>query len=254
MPDKKFELGDYVEVKDRIAILYELYPNARLVTEEVTLTNEPDGVPRVMVRAAAYRSESDEHPGIGHSWLTLPGKTPYTAGSEVENAETSAWGRAIASLGILIDRSIASAQEVGNKASRPEPVPPVSDGLIGTATAGKPPVDMNLRQTPDGAAWGFKLKNGSKSYQALAIGPLADSIGIALAAYGPIENQQVTVWGSIEMVPWDKAGKPMPPFARIAIERIRTPEFTLPADHEHPEAESEPLPFFDVEELADVHA
>ena len=39
MSDKTFDLGDYVEVKDRIRIFYELYPAGRLVTEEVTITS-----------------------------------------------------------------------------------------------------------------------------------------------------------------------------------------------------------------------
>jgi hypothetical protein len=110
-----FDLGDYVEVKDRIKLFYELYGNGRLMTTDVRLTNEPDGVPRVLVEAKAYRSPDDEHPAVGWSWMELPGKTTYTKGSEIENTETSAWGRAIAALGILVDRSIASQQEVSNK-------------------------------------------------------------------------------------------------------------------------------------------
>ena len=66
----KFDLGKYVEVKDRIAILYELYPQARLVTGEVRLTTEPDGKPHVLVQAFAYRSPDDEHPGVG--WRGRP--------------------------------------------------------------------------------------------------------------------------------------------------------------------------------------
>jgi hypothetical protein len=110
-----FDLGHYVEVKDRIKLFYELYGNGRLMTTDVRLTNEPDGVPRVLVEAKAYRSPDDEHPAVGWSWMELPGKTTYTKGSEIENTETSAWGRAIAALGILVDRSIASQQEVSNK-------------------------------------------------------------------------------------------------------------------------------------------
>ena len=41
--------------------------------------------------------------------------TPYTRNSEIENAETSAWGRAIAACGIEVRRGIASADEVRNK-------------------------------------------------------------------------------------------------------------------------------------------
>ena len=119
MPDKKFELGDYVEVKDRIKLFYELYAGGRLVTRRVEMLTAPDGTQRVLVSALAYRSVDDPLPGVGSSWLQIPGLTPYTRGSEVENAETSAWGRAIGALGILIDKSIASAQEVENKQSGP---------------------------------------------------------------------------------------------------------------------------------------
>jgi hypothetical protein len=51
--------------------------------------------------------------------MPIPGKTPYTKDSEVENAETSAWGRAIAALGFEVHNSIASAEEVAMKAGDP---------------------------------------------------------------------------------------------------------------------------------------
>jgi hypothetical protein len=142
MPDRKeFDLGDYIEVKDRIARFYELYAGGRLVTEEVRASTEPDGKPRIWVKAAAYRTADDPRPGIGWSWLELPGTTPYTKGSELENAETSAWGRAIGSLGILIDKSIASAQEIKNKAE-PKSAAPVrqSEPSKSHDTVSRPPV------------------------------------------------------------------------------------------------------------------
>jgi hypothetical protein len=124
MTDKpKIDLGDYTEVKDRIAIFYERYAQGRLVTEEVRATREPDDVPRIWVKAAAYRTSDDPKPGIGWSWLELPGSTSFTRGSELENAETSAWGRAIGSLGILIERSIASSNEIASKAAPAAPRP-----------------------------------------------------------------------------------------------------------------------------------
>ena len=243
MPDKKFDLGEYVEVKDRITKFYELYGNGRLVTGEVTLTSEPDGKPRVMVQALAYRSPDDEHPGVGYSWMELPGTTSYTKGSELENTETSAWGRAIASLGILNDKSIASAQEIANKqegagsagtsAKGADGPPAPHEPLIGEVEVGKPPVDMQVRQTPDGPAYGFKLKVGAKGYQALAIGPLAEALSVA----GLTVGDRVQVTGVIEMVPWDKDGKKMPPFARVAMSRISTLDWVLPA----PEAASLPM-------------
>src|SRR5687768_6226740 len=102
MPDKKFELGDYVEVKDRIRVLYEFFPQARIETD-YHLTSEPDDRPKVIARALVYRKPEDEKPaGNGTSWMYLPGKTTFTRDSEIENAETSAVGRAIGMLGILI--------------------------------------------------------------------------------------------------------------------------------------------------------
>jgi hypothetical protein len=59
MPDKKFELGDYVEVKDRIKLFYELYAQGRLVTSKVKVLTAPDGSQRVMVTAKAYRNPDD---------------------------------------------------------------------------------------------------------------------------------------------------------------------------------------------------
>jgi hypothetical protein len=69
----------------------------------------------VVVKAYAYRTPDDPRPGIGHSSLTIPGATPYTRGSELENAETSAWGRALAALGFEVKKAIASADEVRSK-------------------------------------------------------------------------------------------------------------------------------------------
>jgi hypothetical protein len=54
--------------------------------------------------------------GTGHSYLALPGTTPYTKGSELENAETSAVGRALVMAGIPA-KNVASAGEIKSKKS-----------------------------------------------------------------------------------------------------------------------------------------
>jgi hypothetical protein len=224
-----FALGDYVEVKDRIRMFYEAHPDGRLVTDRAEMWLEIDP-PRVVVKALAYRTIDDPHPGVGWSWLTLPGRTPYTAGSELENAETSAWGRAIGSLGIGIDKSIASKQEVDSKSGATVETETGDGSLIGVVAEGKPPVDLQLRQTPQGPSAGFKLTQGRSGLQVLATGPLADTL---------------QVWGKVEMIPWSKDGKDMPPFRRLILERIATPDFILPAaitdSPVKPEAVPEPL-------------
>ena len=263
MPDKKFELGDYVEVKDRIKLFYELYAGGRLVTRNVEMVETPDGVSRVMVTALAYRTVDDPLPGVGTSWLALPGSTPYTRGSEVENAETSAWGRAIGALGILIDKSIASANEVQNKAggeqerpaataggfvgteAHPVPVVTPDGGLIGTGhIEGK--YDFGLRQTPTGWRLPFRVKNGSKSFIVIAEDALAEALAPLQAE---VIGQRVTVWGhwKPETIP-AKGTRPEVTYNMLHLERIATSDWTLPM------AEALPPPLFDAADLAALDA
>jgi len=108
----KFDMSDYVPVNERIEAFTKAYPEGSLQSEIVELTAS-----RVTVKAYAYRMPDDPRPGTGHSSLEIPGSTPYTRGSEIENAETSAWGRAIAALGFEVKRGIASSEEVRNKQS-----------------------------------------------------------------------------------------------------------------------------------------
>jgi len=106
----------YVEVRERLEAFYAKFPEGSLQSEIVMLTGD-----KVVVKAYAYRFLEDTRPGIGHSQLSIPGKTNYTRDSELENAETSAWGRAIAALGFEVKRSIASSEEVRNKQPDPQP-------------------------------------------------------------------------------------------------------------------------------------
>ena len=102
----------YIEVKDRIISFYEKYPDGSLQSEIVEF-----GENVVVMKGFAYRTPDDYRPGVGHSQMPMPGKTSFTRDSEIENAETSAWGRAIAALGFEVKRSVASADEIRFKES-----------------------------------------------------------------------------------------------------------------------------------------
>jgi len=66
--------------------------------------------------AAAYRTADDPRPGIGTAWEPIPGTTEFTLDSEVQNAETAAWGRAIvAALAADTTKGIASLEEAENR-------------------------------------------------------------------------------------------------------------------------------------------
>jgi hypothetical protein len=104
-------LKDYIEVKDRVQHFYKQYPNGSLQFE-FNGTMEIAGQTIIWGRAYAYRDQEDVRPGIGTAWELVPGKSSFARGSELMVLETSAWGRAIAALGIAVSKSLASKNEV----------------------------------------------------------------------------------------------------------------------------------------------
>lgn len=118
MPNRP-SLDDYVDVAERIAAFKQEHPEGSLQTIRWEVV-EVGGKPFVVYRAAAYRSQDDTRPGHGTAWEPFPGKTPYTKDSELMNAETAAWGRAIVALGIAASKKIASRQEVKARLEEPE--------------------------------------------------------------------------------------------------------------------------------------
>lgn len=107
--DKRLE--NYVDVPQRIKLFYEKYPNGSLQMTDISWQQVGDQMVVIGI-AYAYRTPDDERPGIGTAQEYFPGKTNFTRGSEIQNLETSCWGRAIGSLGIGIEKAIASKEEV----------------------------------------------------------------------------------------------------------------------------------------------
>lgn len=104
---------DYVEVKDRIPMFYAAYPNGVLRSDPPEFIHDGGNIIGVVSRAYAHRGPDDQLPAVGTAFEVYPGRTPYTKGSEVMNAETSAWGRAIVAAGAAsANVSVASADEV----------------------------------------------------------------------------------------------------------------------------------------------
>ena len=96
----------YVEVNTRIAYFREHYPEGKIITEIISIEN---GV--CIFRADIYNGS--EIVATGHAY-EKEGSTFINKTSYIENCETSAIGRALGILGIGIDGSVASAEEVGN--------------------------------------------------------------------------------------------------------------------------------------------
>ena len=95
----------YVMVNERIKAFRQDYPNLALVSEIVHL--DPDSC---VIKASVI----DENGRVLATGFAQEDKTSSMINktSYVENCETSAWGRALGNLGIGIDVSIASAEEM----------------------------------------------------------------------------------------------------------------------------------------------
>jgi hypothetical protein len=129
MPDSDF-LANYVPVSERLKWFFERYPDGSLSRLDrmgqlvpAVLYRDLAGADWVEIVAFCYRSPEDTNPGIGTAWERIPGTTPYTKGSEIQNAETSAWGRAIIAVGGDASRGVASADEVAQAQARQKPLP-----------------------------------------------------------------------------------------------------------------------------------
>ena len=117
-----FNLGDYVDVPTRLAEALKRWPNLRIQeTKPIIVT--VDNQQYVEISCTVWRDLDDLIPMIAYCWEPIPGRTPYTKGSEMMNASTSCLGRALGFLGMGIGKSIASRNEV--QARQPSPIAPV---------------------------------------------------------------------------------------------------------------------------------
>lgn len=108
--DKRLE--NYVDVPQRMKLFYEMYPQGSLQMDPNLKFQQVGDQLIVIGQAYAFRTPNDTRPGIGTAQEYLPGKTAFTRGSEIQNLETSCWGRAIGALGIGIEKAIATREEV----------------------------------------------------------------------------------------------------------------------------------------------
>jgi hypothetical protein len=128
-----FNLGDYVDVPTRLAMALKKFPDLRIQESRPQII-EVDNQKYVEISCTVWRDANDSNPMVAYCWEQIPGKTPYTRGSEMMNASTSCLGRALGFLGLGIGKSIASRDEVQTAQARQAPaqlaaVVPMRDDL-----------------------------------------------------------------------------------------------------------------------------
>jgi hypothetical protein len=109
----------YVMVADRHAQFVIDHPNG-IINTELAFATSADGVGLVVVKASVWKEranmEARHNPdGTGLASMPIPGVTSFTRNSEVENAETSALGRALAMIGYHPKSTMASEDEIHMK-------------------------------------------------------------------------------------------------------------------------------------------
>ena len=148
--------NDYIPVNERISRFIEQYPAGSL---RPLWPDEPyrvlgEGETKWLVYGAcAFRTPDDPAPGVGLAWEPVPGRTPYTRGSELMVAETSAWGRALAAIGIATNKSIASAEEVRSAQERAGRSQSAGKGASGRAASPKANDAQGAPQSAEGGEW-----------------------------------------------------------------------------------------------------
>ena len=106
----------YVEVNERLRYFRENYKDWSLESEVIQKTDNS-----ITIKA----SIKDDQGRVRANGLAeeIKGSTFINKTSYVENCETSAWGRALANLGIGIDVSVASFDEVANAINQQKSTP-----------------------------------------------------------------------------------------------------------------------------------
>jgi hypothetical protein len=193
------DLSDYIEVPERIRDFIAKFPDGSLQCEAVEYRDLPtpagDLKMHVIYHALAFRYPDDPRPGHGMASEPLPGLTPYTKGSELMNAETSAWGRALAALGFVSKRDgsagVATANEVRARQDKPgrtssgvtasKPQQTKIKGLVTSKGAKAPQLRVLLDrvgasnvQVKDGWVAALSVRQASELIDALSTEPLPD--------------------------------------------------------------------------------
>lgn len=119
-------MADYVDVAERIRLFRAAHPDGSLQPANPAKPFEVltvEGKTFIVYVAAAYRHPEDVLPGIGSAWEIFPGTTPYTKDSELMNAESSAWGRAIVAALASDTKRIATIEDVQARTAPTRPAP-----------------------------------------------------------------------------------------------------------------------------------
>lgn len=124
----QFNLNDYETVEERIKRFYKDNKTGRIITENIT-TLQDRQVSTWVVKAYVYLDDQTDKPKATGLAFEVDGQGMANKTSALENAETSAIGRALANAGYSGNKR-TSRQEMEKVARNKTPVAPVKDWLV----------------------------------------------------------------------------------------------------------------------------
>lgn len=171
LPYTNIKGKNYIQVNRRVLAFRQLYPNGRIQTEIVKLSEEHTTGLTAIVKASVF--DGDALISTGHAFEN-PGKNKnINQFSALENCETSAVGRALGFLGIGSTDSIASLEEIPESEREPIEDPNnYAQQLAGIV----PQPEQPARITPD------RLATLEKLYQGASLQKLLDHFQLASLA------------------------------------------------------------------------
>lgn len=126
----QFNLNDYETVAERIQRFYKDHPDGRIVTEDLTKWRDRErNTWRVIARIYKTHDQSEYMPSAsGHAFEVDGVNGIANKTSALENAETSAVGRALAMLGYSVSKTQLASREEMEKVQRAQtPAAPKRD-------------------------------------------------------------------------------------------------------------------------------
>lgn len=125
----RFDLSNYQDVQSRLNALHKDYPDARIITENLT-TPADRAVLTWVVKATLFLTAGDQANNLakatGHAF-EIDGGQGANLTSALENAETSAVGRCLRLAGIGSGASVSEMQKVNRGKSPAQSLDSISD-------------------------------------------------------------------------------------------------------------------------------
>lgn len=187
-----FNLQDYETVEERLIKYWKDHPDGRIETKLIEAS-----ATRFIVQAYIYRTEADQHPwSSGLAEETVQGRG-VNATSALENCETSAIGRALASAGYATKGKRPSREEMAKVAAKQAVVTSIAE------------VKAKMKETTEQYVPVAKADDPWTQWEATPVATMEQAVEMVQQVLGGTAVEETCAHGArIWKTGTSKAGKP----------------------------------------------